>query len=172
MTHPSNQTKCRMIIFNTLYNLTMQQLQNLSFIFSSFSFSLTEAIEGLQTYVEDLQTQVEELKAAQAERNKRDLAEQRRSLGAQSVSCLKELYDLHHDRYYVCLFVFVSLVIICCTELTAKQQDLSAELFSERKLCVCVSCVVVSYPQCTAVSSPCMLTGHLRVTQSQTRHLP
>ncbi|XP_051243506.1 cerebellar degeneration-related protein 2 isoform X2 [Dicentrarchus labrax] len=60
--------------------------------------SLTEAVEGLQTYVEELQTQVEELKIAQAERNKRDLAEQRRSLGAQSVSCLKELYDLQHER--------------------------------------------------------------------------
>ncbi|XP_071329808.1 cerebellar degeneration-related protein 2 [Trachinotus anak] len=58
--------------------------------------SLTETIDGLQTYMEDLQTQVDELKAAQAERNKR---EQRRSLGAQSVSCLKELYDLHHDRH-------------------------------------------------------------------------
>ncbi|XP_029293333.1 cerebellar degeneration-related protein 2 isoform X2 [Cottoperca gobio] len=61
--------------------------------------SLTETIEGLQTYMEDLQTQVEELKTAQAERNKRELAEQRRNLGAQSVSCLKELYDLHHDRH-------------------------------------------------------------------------
>ena len=70
--------------------------------FSSLSFSLTEAVEGLQTYMEDLQTQVEELKAAQAERNKRDLAEQRRSLGAQSMSCLKELYDLQHDRYLQC----------------------------------------------------------------------
>ncbi|KAF1379480.1 hypothetical protein PFLUV_G00176490 [Perca fluviatilis] len=60
--------------------------------------SLTETIEGLQTYMEDLQTQVEELKTAQAERNKRELAEQRRNLGAQSVSCIKELYDLHHDR--------------------------------------------------------------------------
>lgn len=70
---------------------------------SSFPFSLTEAIEGLQTYMEDLQAQVDELKAAQAERNKRDLAEQRRSLGAQSVSCIKELYDLHIDRYCVCV---------------------------------------------------------------------
>ncbi|XP_022608471.1 cerebellar degeneration-related protein 2-like [Seriola dumerili] len=58
--------------------------------------SLTETIDGLQTHMEDLQTQVDELKTAQAERNKR---EQRRSLGAQSVSCLKELYDLHHDRH-------------------------------------------------------------------------
>ncbi|KAG7222858.1 hypothetical protein INR49_016020, partial [Caranx melampygus] len=60
--------------------------------------SLTETIDGLQTHMEDLQTQVDELKSAQAERNKR---EQRRSLGAQSVSCLKELYDLHHDRHLV-----------------------------------------------------------------------
>lgn len=67
----------------------------------SFPFSLTETVEGLQIYMEDLQTQVEELKMAQAERNKRDLVEQRRSLGAQSVSCLKELYDLQHDRYYL-----------------------------------------------------------------------
>ncbi|XP_068192742.1 cerebellar degeneration-related protein 2 [Antennarius striatus] len=60
--------------------------------------SLTEAIEGLQTYMEDLQSQVEELKSSRAERNKRDLAEQQRSLGAQSVSCLRELYDLHQNR--------------------------------------------------------------------------
>lgn len=72
------------------------------------SLSLTDAIEGLQTYVEDLQTQMEELKAAQAERNKRELAEQRRSLGAQSVSCLKELYDLQHDRYCVCFCLNVT----------------------------------------------------------------
>lgn len=49
--------------------------------------------------MEEMQIQVEELKAAQAERNKRELSEQRRSLGAQSVSCLKELYDLYQDRY-------------------------------------------------------------------------
>ncbi|CAN9505240.1 unnamed protein product [Ophioblennius macclurei] len=60
--------------------------------------SLTEIIEGLQTYMDDLQSQVDELKTAQAERNKRELAE-RRNLGAQSVSCLKELYDLHQSRY-------------------------------------------------------------------------
>ncbi|XP_076020639.1 cerebellar degeneration-related protein 2 [Genypterus blacodes] len=61
--------------------------------------SLTEIIDGLQTHMEDLQIQVEELKTAQAERNKRERAEQRRTLGTQSVSCLKELYDLHRDRY-------------------------------------------------------------------------
>ncbi|KAM3864283.1 cerebellar degeneration-related protein 2 [Diretmus argenteus] len=60
---------------------------------------LTETIEGLQTHMEELQSQVEELRNAQKERNKKELAEQRRNLGAQSVSCLKELYDLHHDRY-------------------------------------------------------------------------
>lgn len=54
--------------------------------------------------MEDLQTQVEELRTAQAERNKRELAEQRRNLGAQSVSCLKELYDLQHDRYSTCVW--------------------------------------------------------------------
>ncbi|KAM9844192.1 cerebellar degeneration-related protein 2 [Aulostomus maculatus] len=61
--------------------------------------SLTETIEVLQTHMEDLQTQVDELKTAQAERLKREFAEQRRNLGAQSVSCLKELYDLHQDRH-------------------------------------------------------------------------
>ncbi|KAK5856313.1 hypothetical protein PBY51_007920 [Eleginops maclovinus] len=61
--------------------------------------SLTEIVEGLQTHMESLQAQVEELKTAQAERDRREQAEQRRSLGAQSVSCLKELYDLHHDRH-------------------------------------------------------------------------
>lgn len=65
-------------------------------VFLSGPLSLTETIEGLQTYMENLQTQVEELKAAQAERNK---TEQRRSLAAQSVSCLKELYDQQEDRY-------------------------------------------------------------------------
>ncbi|XP_067089077.1 cerebellar degeneration-related protein 2 isoform X1 [Osmerus mordax] len=60
--------------------------------------SLTETIEGLQSHLEQLQVQVEELRTAQADRSKRELAEQRRSLGAQSVSCLKELYDLQHDR--------------------------------------------------------------------------
>lgn len=61
--------------------------------------SLTETIDVLQTHMDDLQVQVDELKTAQAERNKREQAEQRRSLGAQSVSCLKELYDLQQDRY-------------------------------------------------------------------------
>ncbi|KAK2833482.1 hypothetical protein Q5P01_017371 [Channa striata] len=61
--------------------------------------SLTETIEGLETHMEDLQSQVDKLKTAQAERDKRERVEQRRNLGSQSVSCLKELYDLHHDRH-------------------------------------------------------------------------
>ena len=79
--------------------LHLNECRESLFSFSLFCLSLTETAEGLQTYMEDLQVQVEELKAAQAERNQRELAEQRRSLGAQSVSCLKELYDLHQDRY-------------------------------------------------------------------------
>lgn len=60
--------------------------------------SLTETIDSLQSHVEELQTQVEELKTSQADRNRRE-REQRRSLGAQSVSCLKELYDLQDNRH-------------------------------------------------------------------------
>ncbi|XP_041719956.2 cerebellar degeneration-related protein 2-like [Coregonus clupeaformis] len=60
---------------------------------------LTENIDSLETHMEDLQTQVEELSAAQSDRSRRELAEQRRNLGAQSVSCLKELYDLQKDKY-------------------------------------------------------------------------
>ncbi|CAL1588351.1 unnamed protein product [Knipowitschia caucasica] len=53
--------------------------------------SLTETIDSLQSHMQDLQTQVDELKASQDNRT-------RRSLGAQSVSCLKELYDLQDNR--------------------------------------------------------------------------
>ncbi|XP_061740678.1 cerebellar degeneration-related protein 2 isoform X2 [Nerophis ophidion] len=64
--------------------------------------SLTESTDALQTHVEDLQNQVEALMSAQVERNKQEAnTEQRRSLGAQSLSCLKELYHLHQDR---CVF--------------------------------------------------------------------
>ncbi|KAJ8363829.1 hypothetical protein SKAU_G00126600 [Synaphobranchus kaupii] len=54
---------------------------------------LTETIDSLQSHVEELQRQVEEMKAARSERSSRDPAEQRRALGAQSMSCLKELYN-------------------------------------------------------------------------------
>ncbi|KAG7317363.1 hypothetical protein KOW79_019661 [Hemibagrus wyckioides] len=57
--------------------------------------SLTETIDSLQSHMESLQKQVEELKASQSERSRREGAEtRRRSLAAQSVSCL---YDLHRD---------------------------------------------------------------------------
>uniref|UniRef100_A0AAZ3P5U1 Uncharacterized protein n=1 Tax=Oncorhynchus tshawytscha TaxID=74940 RepID=A0AAZ3P5U1_ONCTS len=59
---------------------------------------LTETINSLETHMEDLQTQVEELRTAQSDRSRRELAEQRHNLGAQSVSCLKELYDLQKDK--------------------------------------------------------------------------
>ncbi|KAJ3600300.1 hypothetical protein NHX12_031285 [Muraenolepis orangiensis] len=64
--------------------------------------SLTDTVDELQDHVEDLHTQVEELQAAEAERAKSQLADQRRTLGTQSVSCLKELprfssgYDSWH----------------------------------------------------------------------------
>ncbi|XP_016391995.1 cerebellar degeneration-related protein 2 [Sinocyclocheilus rhinocerous] len=58
--------------------------------------SLTETIDGLQTHMEGLQKQVDELKVSQS---KRDLAAARRSLAAQSMSCLKEIYDLQQDKY-------------------------------------------------------------------------
>lgn len=60
-----------------------------------FIRSLTETIDGLQTHMEGLQKQVDELKMSQS---KRDLAAVRRSLGAQSMSCLKEIYDLQQDK--------------------------------------------------------------------------
>ncbi|KAJ8413711.1 hypothetical protein AAFF_G00082180 [Aldrovandia affinis] len=56
---------------------------------------LSETIDSLQTHVEELQRQVQDMKTAQSESSSRDLAEQRRSLGAQSMSCLKEIYDMH-----------------------------------------------------------------------------
>nr|XP_046192639.1 LOW QUALITY PROTEIN: cerebellar degeneration-related protein 2-like [Oncorhynchus gorbuscha] len=59
---------------------------------------LTETINSLETHMEDLQTQVEELRTVQSDRSKRELAEQRHNR-AQSVSCLKELYDLQKDKY-------------------------------------------------------------------------
>ncbi|XP_053348087.1 cerebellar degeneration-related protein 2 [Clarias gariepinus] len=56
--------------------------------------SLTETIDSLQSHMESLQKQVEELQASQSERSMRERAETRRSLAAQSFSCL---YDLHRD---------------------------------------------------------------------------
>nr|XP_015215621.1 PREDICTED: cerebellar degeneration-related protein 2 [Lepisosteus oculatus] len=60
---------------------------------------LTETIESLQAQVEELQRQAEELRAPRREdRLSRDLAEQCRSTTTQSVSCLKELYDMRNPE--------------------------------------------------------------------------
>lgn len=59
--------------------------------------SLTETIDSLQIHMEGLQKQVDELKLAQCERSRKEHVDARRGLAAQSVSCLKELYDLHQD---------------------------------------------------------------------------
>lgn len=91
----------------TIIRTVKYQFQCLNLVLLFFFFeisSLTETIEGLQTYTEDLQAQVEELQSTQLERNKRELAEQRRSIGSQSVSCLKELYNVHQSRC-VCMCV-------------------------------------------------------------------
>ncbi|KAJ8283947.1 hypothetical protein COCON_G00027970 [Conger conger] len=61
---------------------------------------LTETIEGLQAHVEELQRQVEEMKKAQSERSSRELVEQRRLTGAQSMACLQELYSRHKFLSY------------------------------------------------------------------------
>ncbi|XP_051987799.1 cerebellar degeneration-related protein 2-like [Xyrauchen texanus] len=57
---------------------------------------LTETIDGLQTHMDGLQKQVDDLKMSQS---KRDLADARCCLGAQSMSCLKEIYDLQQVKY-------------------------------------------------------------------------
>lgn len=64
--------------------------------------SLTETVESLQAHMEALQEQVEQLTTEQSERARREQAQQqqrRTSLSALSVPCLKELYDMHQDKY-------------------------------------------------------------------------
>lgn len=64
--------------------------------------SLTETVESLQAHMEELQEQVDQLTTDQSERARREQAQQlqrRTSLGALSVPCLKELYDMHQDKY-------------------------------------------------------------------------
>lgn len=58
-------------------------------------------MESLQTHMEELQEQVEQLTTDQSERARREQAQRQRrtSLSAQSVPCLKELYDMHQDKY-------------------------------------------------------------------------
>ncbi|XP_056609972.1 cerebellar degeneration-related protein 2 [Triplophysa dalaica] len=61
--------------------------------------SLTETVDGLQAHMENLQKQVAELKTSQS---RRDLTDARRSISSQSMSCLKEIYDLQQDKYLSC----------------------------------------------------------------------
>ncbi|KAK1164857.1 cerebellar degeneration-related protein 2-like [Acipenser oxyrinchus oxyrinchus] len=86
---------------------------------------LVETIEGLQAQVSELQRQVEEMK--QPSRGgclKRDLAEQRRSSSAQSVSCLKELYDLR--KYFVYDHVFAEKITSEPSELSQAEEENAA----------------------------------------------
>ncbi|KAL4624582.1 cerebellar degeneration-related protein 2-like [Arapaima gigas] len=55
--------------------------------------SLTETIDGLQVQMEELQRQVEEMKTPPSEHQGVTLIQQRCCLGAQSISCLEELYN-------------------------------------------------------------------------------
>ncbi|XP_063284945.1 cerebellar degeneration-related protein 2 [Pelobates fuscus] len=68
--------------------------------------SLTETIENLQSNIDDLQKQVEELKKPGYVCRSRDKFDQSRS--TQSVSCLKELYDLR--KYFVYDHVFAEKI--------------------------------------------------------------
>ncbi|KAJ8246353.1 hypothetical protein GJAV_G00266800 [Gymnothorax javanicus] len=61
---------------------------------------LTGTIESLQTQMEALQQQVDEMQAAQSDRLSRDQAGHQRLTGAQSVSCLSELYSRHRYLSY------------------------------------------------------------------------
>ncbi|CAH2307154.1 cerebellar degeneration-related 2 [Pelobates cultripes] len=68
--------------------------------------SLTETIENLQSNIDDLQKQVEELKKPGYVCRSREKCDQSRS--TQSVSCLKELYDLR--KYFVYDHVFAEKI--------------------------------------------------------------
>ncbi|XP_041086755.1 cerebellar degeneration-related protein 2-like [Polyodon spathula] len=82
---------------------------------------LVETIEGLQAQVGELQRQVEEMKQpSQGGCLNRELAEQRRSSTAQSLSCLKELYDLR--KYFVHDHVFAEKITSESSELTQAQE--------------------------------------------------
>ncbi|XP_069036946.1 cerebellar degeneration-related protein 2 [Lepisosteus oculatus] len=83
---------------------------------------LTETIESLQAQVEELQRQAEELRAPRREdRLSRDLAEQCRSTTTQSVSCLKELYDMR--KYFVYDHVFAERIVSGCSERSAAEEE-------------------------------------------------
>lgn len=108
--------KCFRYIFNFVANvvticvcylLAILALR-LGVLSSVLSLSLTDTIDSLQSHMENLQKQVEELKASQSERSRRERAEARRGLAAQSVSCL---YDLHRDMW-VCTRVYIHQTVM------------------------------------------------------------
>ncbi|XP_033887463.1 cerebellar degeneration-related protein 2-like [Acipenser ruthenus] len=86
---------------------------------------LLETIEGLQAQVDELQRQVEEMKRpGRGCCLKRDLAEQRHSSSAQSVSCLKELYDLR--KHFVYDHVFAEKITSESSELSQAEEENAA----------------------------------------------
>ncbi|KAM8962080.1 cerebellar degeneration-related protein 2 [Pelodytes ibericus] len=87
--------------------------------------SLTETIEGLQGNVDDLQRQVDELKKPGRGCRSRERFEQSRS--TQSLSCLKELYDLR--KYFVYDHVFAEKI----TSLNSQPGPLEEENGSLKK---------------------------------------
>ncbi|KAL2100912.1 hypothetical protein ACEWY4_002673 [Coilia grayii] len=73
--------------------------------------SLTETVDTLQSHMEDLQEQVEQLTMVQSERARREQAlkaQRCSSLTAQSVPCLKDLYDIQQHRCLLANDVTVS----------------------------------------------------------------
>ncbi|MBN3277756.1 CDR2 protein, partial [Polyodon spathula] len=86
---------------------------------------LLETIEGLQAQVDELQRQVQEIKRpGRGCSLKKDLAEQRHSSTAQSVSCLKELYDLR--KHFVYDHVFAEKITSESSELSQAEEENAA----------------------------------------------
>ncbi|XP_062386902.1 cerebellar degeneration-related protein 2 [Sardina pilchardus] len=99
--------------------------------------SLTETVDSLQAHMDELQEQVEQLSAAQSERSRREhaqLQQRRASLSAQSVPCLKELYDLHQDR---CLMPTDELPCERPWALPPEEQTAAAEAEEEERAALC-----------------------------------
>ncbi|XP_053550769.1 cerebellar degeneration-related protein 2 [Bombina bombina] len=79
----------------------------------------TETIEGLQAHVDGLQKQVEELKKPGRLCRNRERFEQSRS--TQSVSCLKELYDLR--KYFVYDHIFAEKITSVHSQTGALEEE-------------------------------------------------
>ncbi|XP_028670020.2 cerebellar degeneration-related protein 2-like [Erpetoichthys calabaricus] len=103
---------------------------------------LTETVEGLQAQVEDLQRRLEELqRMGGSETLDSDLSSRRRSASHQSVSCLKELYDLR--KYFVYDHIFAQKISSQAAERNPAEEEntvlkqtvegLQAQLLAERQ---------------------------------------